>query len=142
MFQYRFTKRFSSLLVVLRSHEPFICVEAQLCMPGYLANDCQEAIGGSTLLHKRDRPGGLRPSACVGIVLDAQDHDGALGTTLRSAAVASMPSIPGISISISTTSGVRVCASVSASLPVLASPTTCRSGSRWKRTRKACRTTV
>src|SRR6266852_7627320 len=50
-----------------------------LCMPGYLANDCQGAIGGSTLLHKRDSPGGLRSSACLGIVMDAQDHNGALG---------------------------------------------------------------
>jgi len=46
---------------------------------GGLANGREQPIGSSTLLHKCDRPGGLCSSACLCVVMDAQDHDGALG---------------------------------------------------------------
>ena len=44
-------------------------------MPGRLANGRQEVIGCSTLLHKRDRSGGLRPSSYLRVVMDAEDYD-------------------------------------------------------------------
>jgi hypothetical protein len=49
------------------------------CLSGCLANGGEQPIGSSTLLHKGDRPGGLCPSACLCVVMDAQDHDDALG---------------------------------------------------------------
>jgi hypothetical protein len=44
-------------------------------MPGRLANGCQEVIGGSTLLYKRDRPRGLCPSSRLRVIMDAQNDD-------------------------------------------------------------------
>jgi hypothetical protein len=54
----------------------------------------------------------------------------ALGTIPRRRRVASMPSIPGIEMSVMMRSGLRRSAAVRSSRPLVASPTTSYSGSR------------
>ena len=47
-------------------------------MLGRMANGREKIIGASTLLHECDRSSGLRACSCPGVVMDAQDHHGAL----------------------------------------------------------------
>jgi hypothetical protein len=64
------------------------------------------------------------------------------GISRRISLVASMPSITGISRSISTTSGTRRRAMATASSPLPASPTTWRAGSSSRNPRSPRRTTL